>query len=429
MEETPPTHSSYCTFCDRHLTEDITVPQHVGRHLEELAFIILAKQYQEWEFRDDDSASDNLSYSSKYVRNIEKAFQRGNVPALFQLQKRGYDTIPSKEVLKETWDGACSGTYPEKNAQALVWYLLRNGVQPPESFIRWAIQARNTDMVTMLLKADSQISSRYFSFAMEFAAYDIVEMFLVASKDAGHQLYMEDVVGSFIWHRDAAPETIQKLLQLLTTRRADLIDECADAWYKMLREKNYPLVNRFLELTQSPRPIHITRALDIIADRPVYPKDQSSEYPIFIPPQPGSNEDLIARALVIYASRIAGQPETNKTALSLFIEANVHLGVIHYLQHPGLDPNEPDAKGRYPLQEAILAHRFIPARLLFASGARIEIGGDEQVVFDYASSFTATDQTWADRVAEFREYCSGRIGQYSHRSRCSRCNDLPISWL
>lgn len=164
-------------------------------------------------------------------------------------------------------------------------------------------------------------------------------------------------------------------------------------------------------------------------DRPAWPKDRSSEYQIFNPPQPGSNEDLIARALVIYASRVTAQPETNKTALSLFIEANVHLGVIHYLLHLGLDPNEPDAKGRYPLQEAILAHRFIPARLLFASGARIEIGGDEQVVFDYASSFTATDQTWADRVAEFREYCSGRIGQYSHKSRCSRCNDLPISWL
>lgn len=423
VKKTTTTHLSYCSFCDTHLADETSVPQHVGRHLEELAFIILSKKYQEWEFYDEGSTEAHAlsCSSSEYSRRIREALVDGELGPLVQLQSQGYDPIPPGETIMRTWDRACSGSYPERNVRGIVWYLLRNGARPPATFMEWAIRSRNMDMVTLLLKADPLIGSRFMFFAMSEGAWEVVEMFHRACEDAGCPVYIEDVFS--VVFRRWAPDVAERLLNVLTTRSTDLIEECADSWYRMHRERNYPLINRFLELTESTWPIHLTRALDIIVDRPACPKDRSSEYQIFTPPKPGSNEDLIARVLTTHASRIAAQ-EGNDTTVLCLAASDSHLGVIHYLLHRGCDPNEPDEKGRFPLHEAITSRRFEAARLLVASGASIDIGRG-QVVFDYARFCADITWTWEEQVDKFREFMGGsqeNIEQYSHRSLCSSCS-------
>lgn len=402
-------HYSYCTFCDMHLGDEASIPRHVGRHLEELAFVILAKQYQEWEFYEESSTGTAISsHSSKHCRDIRQAILNGDVETLVEFQEHGYDIMSFQDAIGQAWERACS-----EGKQMFVWYLLRHGVRPPSASILWAARARDVEMIALLLQADLEIDPSFLSSVLARGDYEMAEILIKASQQVERPLDLNNVLGVFVKRDAVTPGIVDRLLEFIPAT-TDMVGNYTDAFYRTVRAQNYELTKLFLGFSQSTWPDRLVRALEIVLE------DQIDwEGSQFTPPEPGSNTALIASALADHASRVVSQQDTKTTAMHI-AAFDGHTATVHYLLHAGCNPNEADWAHRYPLHRAIAGGHPRIGRLLLASGAEIEIRtGGEQPVSQYAN---AKGYWAADLVNDFKTRGLSVEGD-SHRSRCSGCAD------
>lgn len=126
------------------------IARHVGRHLEEIAFVVTAKPYLEWNFPDSSSVDLSSNRSSEDARGILIALREGDVNPLKYYMDREYDFGSFKKPAYSLLTKAIrQGNY------ALVYLVIKSGLRSeyynPEIAVD-ALLASHMDIVYLLLR-------------------------------------------------------------------------------------------------------------------------------------------------------------------------------------------------------------------------------------------------------------------------------------
>ncbi|KAF3938805.1 Ankyrin-1 [Dactylella cylindrospora] len=116
---------SSCPFCGQDIPGSRNaLMQHLGRHLEEISFAVVAKPYKEWQFYEDSVSCKSSAPSIVLNESLCKAVSEGNLRQCMKLLSAGAD-VNSIESGKSALSIACT-----TENRAIIWLLLQKGADP-----------------------------------------------------------------------------------------------------------------------------------------------------------------------------------------------------------------------------------------------------------------------------------------------------------